>query len=187
MQTIVCRHLHQPAGWLSPGVLHVDGRGLIARVTSEVPERADITLDGWVVPGLANVHSHAFQRALVGLTERAAPERDDSFWTWRTQMYRLALALSPAHLQAVAAQLYVEMLEAGMTAVGEFHYLHHDPSGARYQDRAEMGQRIAAAAAQAGIGLTHLPVVYLHGGFGRPPAPEQRRFVHADVGDFMST
>ena len=187
IRTIACQHLHQPDGWLSPGVLAIDERGLIVEVGRELPERPDLAFQGFVVPGLANVHSHAFQRALVGRTERASPERDDSFWTWRTEMYRHALELSPERMQAIAAQLYVEMLEAGYTAVGEFHYLHHDRGGARYRDPAEMSRRILAAAQTAGIGLTHLPVLYLHGGFGRAPSPEQRRFVHRDVGDYLRT
>lgn len=198
-KTIACRHLHQPDGWLSPGFVQVDERGLITAVgarledlpgsdsTSGSTGRDVLKLDGWVVPGLANVHSHAFQRALSGRTERAALDRDDSFWTWRTEMYRLALAVTPEDIQAIAAQLYVEMLQAGMTAVGEFHYLHHDVDGARYGDRAELSRRIAAAAQTAGIGLTHLPVLYLHGGFGRAPSAEQRRFVHADIDDFLAT
>ena len=119
------------------------------RFTTVVPDTAPPAdaqrLAGLTIPGLANTHSHAFQRALVGTTERAAPDRDDSFWTWRTEMYRLALTLSPEDVQAIAAMLYVEMLEAGMTAVGEFHYLHHDIDGTRYGERAHMSQRIAAA------------------------------------------
>ena len=128
-------------------------------------------------PGLANVHSHAFQRAMAGLAERRGPG-EDSFWSWRETMYRFALTMTPDQMQAVAAQAYVEMLEAGFTRVGEFHYLHHAPGGGAYGDIAEMSGRLVAAAAQAGIGLTLLPVFYAHSNFGgAPPGPAQRRFV----------
>jgi len=129
------------------------------------------------LPGMANLHSHAFQRGMAGLAEvrGSAP---DSFWTWREVMYRFALATDPDDIEAIAGQLYAEMLEAGFTRVGEFHYLHHDRDGRAYGDIAEMAARIAAAAEESGIGLTLLPVFYAHGNFGgAPPAPEQRRFI----------
>jgi formiminoglutamate deiminase len=130
------------------------------------------------VPGLANLHSHAFQRAMAGLTERRGGE-SDSFWTWREQMYRFVERLTPDDLEAIAALAYMEMLEAGFTWVAEFHYLHHQPDGRPYDDIAEMSQRIVAAAADVGIGLTLLPVFYRQGGFGgRPPSDAQRRFLN---------
>jgi formimidoylglutamate deiminase len=133
---------------------------------------------GAAVPGLCNVHSHAFQRAMAGLTEHAGPAHDD-FWTWRELMYRFLGALTPPDVEAIAAQAYVEMLEGGFTRVGEFHYLHHDPDGRPYADVAEMAQRVAAASVEAGIGLTLLPVYYAQGGFGGAPAKEgQRRFLN---------
>jgi formimidoylglutamate deiminase len=133
---------------------------------------------GPVLPGMPNLHSHAFQRAMAGLAERAGPG-DDSFWTWREVMYGFVRRLTPEQLEAVAAQLYLEMLKAGYTAVGEFHYLHHDPEGRRYADPAEMSRRILAAARRTGIGLTHLPVLYGYGGFGGQPAGDgQRRFIN---------
>ena len=131
-----------------------------------------------LIPGLPNLHSHAFQRGFSGLTEQRGPSRD-SFWTWREMMYRFALSLTPEAMEAIAALAYVEMLEAGFTRVGEFHYLHHAPDGRPYDNPAEMSARIFAAAAQTGISLTHLPVFYAHGGFGAKPAGEgQRRFLH---------
>jgi formimidoylglutamate deiminase len=130
------------------------------------------------LPGMPNLHSHAFQRGMAGLAEVRGPS-SDSFWTWREVMYRFALTMSPEDVEAVAAQLYVEMLEAGFTGVGEFHYLHHDRDGAPYADLAEMAARIAAAAEETGIGLTLLPVFYAHGGFGGgEPDRGQRRFVN---------
>src|ERR1700722_16338240 len=130
------------------------------------------------LPGMPNLHSHAFQRGMAGLAEVRGPS-SDSFWTWREVMYRFALGMEPEDVEAVAAQLYVEMLEAGFTRVGEFHYLHHDVDGRPYGDIAEMATRIAAATERSGIGLTLLPVFYAHSSFGAaPPSAEQRRFVN---------
>ncbi len=133
---------------------------------------------GLLIPAVGNLHSHAFQRGMAGLTERRGAAAD-SFWTWREAMYRFALTMTPDDVESVAAELYVEMLEAGFASVGEFHYLHHDRDGRPYANIAEMGVAIAAAAATAGIGLTLLPVFYAHSGFGAaPPAEGQRRFVN---------
>ena len=126
------------------------------------------------MPGVPNVHSHAFQRAMAGLVERRGPD-DDSFWTWREVMYRFLAAMTPDDIEAVAAWAYVEMLEAGFTSVGEFHYLHNAPDGTRYADPAETGGRIVAAAEASGIGLALLPCFYAHGGCGgQPPTPGRR-------------
>ncbi len=136
-------------------------------------ERHDVAL-----PGIANLHSHAFQRGMAGMAERRGPAAD-SFWTWRDLMYRFANAIGPDELEAIAALAFVEMLEAGFGRVGEFHYIHHDIHGAPFADPAEMGGRLAAAAMETGIGLTLLPVLYMASGFGgAAPRPEQRRFVH---------
>jgi formiminoglutamate deiminase len=130
------------------------------------------------VPGLPNVHSHAFQRGMAGLAEARGPGSDD-FWSWRELMYRFVDRLTPDDLEAITAQAYAEMLETGFTRVGEFHYLHHDSDGRPFADPAEMATRIAAAASETGIGLTLLPVFYAHGGFGGAPAGEaQRRFLN---------
>ena len=129
------------------------------------------------LPGLPNLHSHAFQRGLAGLTERRGPHAD-SFWSWRELMYQFVERMDPDDLEAVSALAYAEMLEAGFTHVGEFHYLHHDRDGTPFADPGELASRIAAAAVQSGIGLTLLPVFYAHGGFGgAAPAPRQRRFI----------
>jgi formimidoylglutamate deiminase len=145
-------------------------------------ERNKESVPGFAVPGMANVHSHAFQRAMAGLTE-ARTGGDDSFWTWRELMYRFAARITPQQVHDVAAYLYVEMLKAGYTAVGEFHYLHHDKGGKPYADRAEMSHRVIAAARAAGIAITHLPVLYAFGGFGaRAPAAGQARFVNDTEG-----
>ena len=136
------------------------------------------------LPGIPNLHSHAFQRAMAGLAERQTDPRD-SFWTWRETMYRMAARFDPDTLHAVAAQLYAEMLEAGYTRVCEFHYLHHAPDGRPYDDPAAMSRALASAARETGIRLTLLPVLYMSGGFdGRPLGERQRRFGH-DVDGFL--
>ena len=130
------------------------------------------------VPGLSNLHSHAFQRGMAGLAEARGPSRD-SFWTWRETMYRFVDRLRPDEVAAIAAMAFAEMLEGGFTRVAEFHYLHHDLDGQPYGNVAEMAEAIAAAAAETGIALTLLPVFYAHSGFGgAAPAEPQRRFVN---------
>ena len=142
------------------------------------------TADGWRLPGIANLHSHAFQRAMAGLAERQT-HPSDSFWTWRETMYRMAARFDPESLHAVASQLYVEMLEAGYTAVCEFHYLHHAPDGSPYATPTAMSDALIAAARDTGIRLTLLPVLYMTGGFdGRPLGERQRRFGH-DVDGYL--
>ena len=133
---------------------------------------------GWQLPGIANLHSHAFQRAMAGLAERQTNPQD-SFWTWRETMYRMAARFDPDTLHAAAAQLYAEMLEAGYTTVCEFHYLHHAPDGRPYAEPAAMSNALIAAAHDTGIRLTLLPVLYMTGGFdGRPLSERQQRFGH---------
>lgn len=144
--------------------------------------RRDVVLEGavadarCVLPGMPNLHSHAFQRAMAGLAERRGPG-NDSFWTWREAMYAFASRIEPDELRAIAAQLYVEMLAAGYTHVCEFHYLHNAPDGRPYADPAAMSKAIIEAAREAGIGLTLLPVLYMTGGFdGRALSARQQRF-----------
>lgn len=166
-----------PAGWRDNVTVTVGGNGRIAAI-AQGPAPADATrLSGIALPGLPNLHSHAFQRGMAGLTE-VAGTGEDSFWTWRDWMYRFALALDPDDVEAIAALAYVEMLEAGFTTVGEFHYLHHDRDGRPYADRAELGRRCVAAAEATGLAITLLPVFYAHSGFGgQPPGEGQRRFI----------
>jgi len=143
------------------------------------PQADDPPLTGWVLPGMANIHSHAFQRAMSGLSERRGASAD-SFWTWRELMYALAQRFDPETLRDVAAQLYMEMLETGYTAVCEFHYLHHAPDGRPYADPAAMSLALIEAARETGIQLLLLPTLYQVGGFdGRPLTPRQRRFGHS--------
>ncbi len=165
-----------PEGWVARTRLLHEG-GLITGIDRGVdpaPEDERVRIG---VPGLPNVHSHAFQRGMAGLAERRG-RPDDDFWSWREVMYRFLDALGPDDVEAIAAQAYVDMLEAGFTRVGEFHYLHHQPSGDFYANPAELAGRIGAAAAETGIALTLLPVFYAHSTFGgAAPKPGQRRFI----------
>ena len=165
-----------PEGWRRNVRIELDG-GLIASVESDrAPEPTD-ERHSVAVAGMPNVHSHTFQRAMAGLTEIRG-DSDDSFWTWRETMYRFLDRLDPDDVEAIAALAFIEMLESGFTRVGEFHYLHHDHDGRHYTRIGELSERIAAAAAATGIGLTLLPVFYAHGGFGGlPPGAGQRRFI----------
>jgi formimidoylglutamate deiminase len=166
-----------PGGWAQGVRLTADG-GRIARVETAVAPAAGEERHAHALPGLGNLHSHAFQRGLAGLTERRGQD-GDSFWTWRELMYRFVGRIGPEQLEALAAFAFAEMLEGGFTRVGEFHYLHHDPGGAPYADPGELAARLVAAAADTGIGLTLLPVLYAHGGFGgAPPAARQVRFLN---------
>lgn len=165
-----------PSGWAGDVRLAIDGGRIVAIDVGATPQSGE-ERHGCALPGMPNLHSHAFQRGLAGLTEWRG-SNEDSFWTWRELMYRFVDRLTPDDLTALAELAYVEMLEAGFTRVGEFHYLHHDPDGRPYADPAEMSAAIAAAAAESGIGLTLLPVFYAQAGFGGISAqPNQARFV----------
>ncbi|NJM81212.1 MAG: formimidoylglutamate deiminase [Tabrizicola sp.] len=151
-----------------------DGR-IRSIVAGAAPQPGDIRVSA-LLPALSNVHSHSFQRAMAGMAEHRV-SGTDSFWTWREVMYRFLGRLTPDQMEAIAALVFMEMQETGYAAVGEFHYVHHQPGGAPYADIAELSNRIFAAAALTGIGLTHLPVLYSCGGAGEQPlAPGQTRF-----------
>lgn len=173
-----------PDGWSSDVLITIED-GHIASVEPNATFAAGEDRHASVVPGMPNLHSHAFQRAMAGLAERRGRGRD-SFWSWRQTMYDFALKITPEQLQAVAELLYVEMLETGFTRVGEFHYLHHDRDGRPYGNIAELAGRISEAALSTGIGLTLLPVFYAHSGFGAlPPTDAQRRFI-SGMDDFAA-
>ena len=174
-----------PSGWGRDVRIGVDPAGEIASVEPGGGAAGAERLNGVVVPGMPNLHSHAFQRAMVGLAEHATSGAD-SFWTWREVMYRFVERITPADVAAIAAWLYVEMLKAGYTAVGEFHYLHHERDGRAYADPAEMSGRIVEAARRAGIGLTLLPVLYTASGFGGAPLRQEQRRFRNDVDDFLA-
>jgi formimidoylglutamate deiminase len=166
-----------PSGWSRNVRIDVGADGTITGVAVDTGQGDAERLSGALIPGMPNVHSHAFQLALAGRLERAANPRE-TFWSWREGMYDLAGRLEPDDVESIAAYLYVRMLEAGYTSVGEFHYLHNDRSGEPYASRTEMADRHLRAAEIAGIGITVLLVLYRHPDFGGGPVlPEQRRFV----------
>ncbi|HXN15906.1 MAG TPA: formimidoylglutamate deiminase [Usitatibacter sp.] len=182
-----------PSGWARAVLLEWDDAGVLTRVAPGSAARHAPHASGPVLPGMVNVHSHAFQRAMAGLAETRGHPTDD-FWTWREEMYRLVGLLEPDEVEAIARQLYIEMLKHGYTAVAEFHYLHNDRDGRPYAQRSALANRIVAAAGDAGIALTLLPVLYAYGGFGHKMLnAAQRRFasdpasIMALVGDLAAT
>ena len=182
MDRILAKTALLPEGWVSDVTVTVKN-GRISHVTDGVQDaetRVDVLL-----PAPTNLHSHAFQRAMAGLSERRGADKTDSFWTWRQLMFRFLDQLGPQDIEAITAQVQMEMLEAGYAAMAEFHYLHHQPGGAPYDERAAVSQRICAAADQTGIGLTLLPVMYMQGGVdGRALGPGQVRFGN-DIDGYM--
>lgn len=182
MTTIFARRALLEDGWARDVSVTLKG-GRIETISVGAAAGTDTRVDT-LLPSPGNLHSHSFQRAMAGMTERRGPGAD-SFWTWRTLMYRFLDYLTPEQVEAVAAQVFVEMLEAGFASVGEFHYIHHQPNGVPYGNLAELSARIAAAAGETGIGLTLLPVLYTYGGAGQQPlGPAQERFGN-DVARFL--
>jgi formimidoylglutamate deiminase len=183
-QTLFAEHAYLPGGWRRDVLLEWDIDG---NLTTVEPDTLDVPASvaraaGPIMPGMPNLHSHAFQRAMAGLTEyrgSSATGATDNFWSWRDLMYRFAARISPEGLASVAQWLYIEMLKAGYTSVCEFHYVHHTPDGGRYGNPAELAQRVVDAASASGIGMTMLPVLYQYSGFGaRAPRDDQRRFIN---------
>jgi len=178
--------LLQKAGWLKPAYVGVDEAGLI-RYLSNVPpgDAATESVTGIALPGFQNAHSHAFQYAMAGGAEIHSKGASDDFWSWREAMYRCALAVGPDEAEAIAAMLYAELLRNGYTHVAEFHYLHHNHDGTPYAHLPEMGERMIAAAKQAGIRITLIPAFYQKGGFGREPEVRQRRFISKTSDEYL--
>lgn len=171
-----------PEGWRKNVLIEIE-RDHIKTVTSNASGEGAETVKGALVPGMSNLHSHAFQRAMAGLTEHSGPS-SDNFWAWRELMYRFLERITPEDNEIIATQLYIEMLKSGYTSVAEFHYLHHDEKGQPYANPAEMAERILAAASKVRIGVTMMPVFYAHATFGgAPPNPGQKRFIN-DVDRF---
>jgi formimidoylglutamate deiminase len=176
LRSVFARNALLPDGWRQDVRLTWDEAGDLTEVAAGASLLPGEVAQEYILPGMINLHSHSFQRALGGLTEKAGPGQD-SFWTWRDLMYRFAANITPEHMEAIAAQLFSECLRYGFTAVCEFHYVHRDKDGAFYANPAETAQRVAAAARHAGIGLTMLPVLYSYANFGEAPLkPEQKRF-----------
>jgi formimidoylglutamate deiminase len=177
MQTIFAAAALLEDGWASDVLVGIGDDGRIASVAANGKAEAGSARVETLLPAASNLHSHTFQRAMAGLTERRGPSERDSFWTWREVMYRFLDLLSPDDIEAIAAFAFMEMQEAGFASVAEFHYLHNQPAGAAYDDPGELTARIAAAQETTGIGLTLLPVYYAQGGIdGRPLAGGQLRF-----------
>lgn len=170
-----------PEGWRPDLRLEV-AAGRIARILPGPARPGDTRVD-LLLPALSNLHSHTFQRGMAGLTEHRMAGRE-SFWTWREEMYRFLARLAPEDVETIAAMAFVEMQEAGFAAVAEFHYLHHGTDGVPYDDPAEMSARIMSAAAETGIGLTHLPVLYTYGGAGRQAVQGGQKRFYNNVNDF---
>lgn len=175
MTTLWAEHALLPEGWAENVSVELGADGRIKKVRAgAAPTGARVEL---LLPAMANLHSHAFQRAMAGLSESRGQQPRDTFWTWRQIMYRFLDHLTPEDVEAIAALVQMEMLEAGYATNVEFHYLHQRPDGTPYDNIAEMSERIAAAAARTGIGLTLLPVHYQFGGVDRRPlGPGQQRF-----------
>jgi len=178
LQTLHLESALLPSGWADDVLISIDTGGHICRVEVNVPGGKP----GCLLPGIANLHSHAHQRAMTGLTEKAGPGKD-SFWTWREKMYAFLKVIEPHHLYAISSMLYLEMLKAGYTRVAEFQYLHHQVGGQPYANIAEMSLQTLNAARDTGIGITSLPVLYQYSGFDAEPAGDkQQRFVNNPEG-----
>lgn len=174
MRTLHFAHALLATGWADNVRISIDTSGTISAIETAVSGANP----GCLLPGMANLHSHAHQRAMAGLAERAG-STDDSFWAWRKIMYQFLQTTQPEHLYAIAAQLYVEMLKSGYTRVAEFQYLHHQPNGQHYANPAEMSLQTLQAACDTGLGITNLPVHYQFGGFGEQPlGQQQQRFAN---------
>lgn len=185
VNALFARHALLPEGWRRDVLLAWDAQGDLCAVAPDARQPAGVPGAGYVLPGMVNLHSHSFQRALGGMTEKASVG-PDSFWSWRELMYRFARRITPEQIEAIAAQLFVDCLRHGYTAICEFHYVQRAPDGSLYQRPAETAERVLAAARASGIGITMLPVLYSYSSFGEAPLkPEQARF-RTDVDDVLA-
>lgn len=184
----IFRKLLDKDGWVNDAHIDCDIDGKIVAL-KDSPSR-DIQydkIDGYLIPGFINAHSHAFQYAMAGLAEvHDQANLSDNFWTWRTRMYEIALQINPDQLEDIATMLYAEMIRNGYTHVIEFHYLHHDKDGKPYENISEMGERLIAAASHAGIRITLIPILYRKGGFRQECLPEQRRFISYNMDEYQT-
>ena len=185
MTTYFASDAYLQNGWANDVRITVNASGTVISLDSGAAvQSGDIHLSGPVIPSMPNCHSHAFQRAFAGLSEFRSSTQD-SFWSWRSMMYKFLARLTPEDVRTISSQLYIEMLKAGYTAVGEFHYLHNNPDGQRYDNRIEMAEQVILASEQTGIKLTLLPVLYRYAGFGRQePSSAQGRFI-LSIDDYL--
>jgi len=178
--------LLQKNGWLMPAFVRLDEQGNILEISDKKNKSYNYSnVNGFALPGMQNAHSHAFQYAMVGLTEQHDVKNNDDFWAWRKAMYQLALSIDPDQMEAIATMLYAEMLRHGYTEVAEFHYVHHQPSGTPYLNKAELGERLVAAAKKVGIKITLIPIFYQKGGFGQSANEGQRRFLSSNIKEYL--
>lgn len=186
MRSYFFKKILQNEGWLDNVLLEVDASGRISRLEPNAIEHKSSIINGYAIPGFQNAHSHAFQYAMAGLAEvHETAHKSDNFWSWREAMYRLALSVTPDQMEAIATQLYCEMVRHGYTNVAEFHYIHHDKNGKPYNNLAEMGSRMVAAAKTAGINITLIPIFYQKGGFGKEPLEGQKRFISSTTDEYL--
>lgn len=186
MSVLKFKGILQETGWLIPGYAEIDSTGKLTYLSNIPPEEGTAleAIDGYAIPGLTNAHSHAFQFAMAGMAERHEPNTKDDFWSWRERMYSCALEHSPEEVERIATLAYNDMVQRGFTNVVEFHYLHHDVNGKPYENRAELGSRLASAAANVGIRLTLVPVYYKTGNFNQKGRTEQRRFLFESLDQY---
>lgn len=178
--------IYQKSGWVCPAFIQVDEQGKILQITQEAQSNAE-EVKGYAVPSVPNAHSHSFQYAMAGLAEvHDGDSEPDDFWSWREAMYNLALSVNPDEFEAIATKLYSEMLRHGYGSVAEFHYVHHDQNGQRYNNHAELGQRLVNAAQKVGLKINLIPIFYQKGGFGQPPVEKQKRFISPTTEDYLS-
>lgn len=190
MKRLTCAAILTKNGWLDRPVIEVDDFGCLVSIEARAAAASGPLEDlgGWVLPGFPNAHSHAFQYAMAGLAEHLPADKrqaSDDFWSWREAMYGLARRISPDQMEAIAACVYAEMLRQGITAVAEFHYLHHAPDGVHYAQQAEMSMRLVAGAQKAGIHLTLVPIFYAQGGFGKAATATQARFLSQSLDAYL--
>lgn len=187
MKTYSFKGILQNDGWIAHASISVDDKGVIAKISTTEPsiDNAEV-INGYAIPGFQNAHSHAFQYAMAGLAEKhQSTINQDDFWGWREAMYRLALSINPDQMEAIATMLYSEMARHGYTHVAEFHYIHHDQKGNQYNNLAEMGSRLVAAAKTARIAITLVPIFYQKGGFGLAPNQRQQRFISPTIDHYL--
>ncbi len=187
MKTYIFKKLLQKSGWEHNVAVEVDSNGLITSIGPSTDNNHNgEEVNGFAIPTFYNAHSHAFQYAMAGLAERHSTTEDHGdFWSWRHAMYQLALSISPDELQAIATQLYAEMVRLGYSQVAEFHYVHHDKNGNPFNNHSEMGERLVLAAKTAGIKITLVPIFYQKGGFGKEPGKDQRRFISPTLEQYL--
>lgn len=176
----------QKEGWLGESYITVDENNIIEKIESEKPEEDIFPKEGYLFPGFQNAHSHSFQYQMAGLNEALSSDaKEDDFWSWRENMYSLALSIEPDELEKIATELYIEMRRHGYTHVAEFHYLHHDTEGNPYENLSEMSERLMNASVAAGINLTIIPMFYQVGGFNLEANERQRRFLSENVEKYL--